>query len=469
MRNLLLLIGAFIVSSSYANCPLPTPDSLSEVIEAAKEETHKFRYDEGQLAPKLNNLSVQKLAHYMTDLAKGGTPAGYDKALVLAFEAASKKGDTALLKYALDYDGDGYSVVRILAHDVDDQNLVAEVVQSFTPQTGQSSVGTKLLSDVDDTIYANLVDPRYEKTNKRYPGVEALYRAIAEEPESIKANWSGSLSLVTLSARPAIRGFDLIKPGLSSVSNRLDGICAMSLGGEIVSSSLGTVFTLQNQASTPIEDEYQKYEKIGSKMTPTSDEVSFLSQQETKIGRLKFDNFRRFSKIYPDYDYVFFGDSGQADAYAAQLIMEYNSKLPGPGKAIVTFIHDLRVSGEDGDWRGMSPTKVVHDAVKHDDVILFRNHIQAALIAYRRGNAGTMKKLVDAEELVAVVNQALAELTTVQFKTDEIGTVVKAGFAQDAAEAMVEAKSARALTLTSTILNTVAQACRASQASCVTF
>ncbi len=472
MRALIALAVALLAGPVLADCPQPIPEDLGEAVAAAKAQTRRFRYKKTRLEPKLRELTAQELAHYVTDLADGFSPSGYDKAMALAFEVAADKSSSDLLKYALDGDGDGYSVVRILAHDVDDQDLVRGVLGTFAPAAGSSALGIKLLSDVDDTIYANLVDPRYEKTESRYPGVEALYRAIAEESGGVDARFGGGLTLVTLSARPEIRDFDAVKPSLEDVSEKLGRICAMSLGGEIVSSSLGTLFTFTAQ-TLPSVRKFKKrlglYEKAGSEKDLSPEDVSFLARQENRIGQVKFDNFRRFALVYPSYDYVFFGDSGQADAHAARLIMEHNGSLNGPGKAIITFIHDLRVDGEAGDGRGLSPTRAVCDAVEREDVVLFRNHVQAALIAYRRGRAGEIRELVDAQELVAVVEQALAELPSARFKTPEIGLTVRAGFALDAAEAIVEAQAAGAENLTGDVFDLVTHACGESGAGCSAF
>jgi len=59
--------------------------------------------------------------------------------------------------------------------------------------------------------------------------------------------------------------------------------------------------------------------------------------QEDKIGRVKFENFSVFSIVYPEYRFVFIGDSGQADALTAQL-MSSEKSCEGTSRVVTTFI-----------------------------------------------------------------------------------------------------------------------------------
>ena len=49
-----------------------------------------------------------------------------------------------------------------------------------------------------------------------------------------------------------------------------------------------------------------------------SDRVPF--NKEDEIGEVKFANCQQFCAVFPEYQYVFVGDSGQADALTAQLL-----------------------------------------------------------------------------------------------------------------------------------------------------
>ena len=139
--------------------------------------------------------------------------------------------------------------------------------------------------------------------------------------------------------------------------------------------------------------------------------------------------------------------------------MQHNDELAGSGRAIITFIHDLRVDGEKGHRRGMSPTPFVKQAVERNDVVLFRNHIQAAMIAFQRGESNRIRRIVDAEELLGVVREALTELSKTRFQSDAIGKTVKAQFAHDAAKSILAVRGA-GMEASDEVLRLVSDACK---------
>lgn len=51
---------------------------------------------------------------------------------------------------------------------------------------------------------------------------------------------------------------------------------------------------------------------------------------------MKFENFRKYATIYPEYDCVFFGDSSQGDALlGTKLLKSFPDRVKG------VFIHDV--------------------------------------------------------------------------------------------------------------------------------
>ena len=65
-----------------------------------------------------------------------------------------------------------------------------------------------------------------------------------------------------------------------------------------------------------------------------------------RIAQKKFTNFAEFSLLFPEYDFVLAGDSGQGDAKMGQLMHEhYPSKLKG------VFIHNINAKETTGDGR----------------------------------------------------------------------------------------------------------------------
>lgn len=70
-----------------------------------------------------------------------------------------------------------------------------------------------------------------------------------------------------------------------------------------------------------------------------------LTSDCLSVCSLKMENFTRFASLYPEFKFVFFGDSGQGDALLAAKLLE-----SFPGRVLGTFIHDVNpTSATTGD------------------------------------------------------------------------------------------------------------------------
>ena len=105
--------------------------------------------------------------------------------------------DLPAFKYALEYDLDYKDLEEYVFHDIDDSGRRLRMLDHLkrTPP----SRGIKVLSDVDDTMYANLIDQRYSK-GTLYPGVLDFYDAVKEE--LFGTGTPPRVHITTLSARP---------------------------------------------------------------------------------------------------------------------------------------------------------------------------------------------------------------------------------------------------------------------------
>ena len=106
--------------------------------------------------------------------------------------------DLHLFKFALEYDGDYKDLVEYVFHYIDDHACQARIIGHLG--TTPPPIGVKILSDVDDTMYANLIDVRYPK-NTLYPGVLEFYDAVTREPFELSTT-----PVTILSARPNPHG-----------------------------------------------------------------------------------------------------------------------------------------------------------------------------------------------------------------------------------------------------------------------
>lgn len=294
-------------------------------------------------------------------------------------------------KAQLEYDGDYKDLEEYLFHDIDDQERRHRILGHLAEAP---AAGIKVLTDADDTLFANLVDDRYPQ-RVPYPGVLAFYEALAVEPFALSG-----VPVTILSARPDPLAGLLEEDSLAGLARLTSGrLYPSGLSGSLTSSALGTVETL-----------------LRAKLEPLSGDLP--DGQERRIGVVKFSSFSRFARIYPEYDFVFVGDSGQADALTALLMISDESD-EGAARIVTTFIHDLRESDNDRRraspaFRGL-PSGVLVDASSTSGrgVIVFRNYVDAAIQAHL--HAPTLDDLITAEELAAVTRAGLEEFHQLDF------------------------------------------------------
>lgn len=144
--------------------------------------------------------------------------------------------------------------------------------------------------------------------------------------------------------------------------------------------------------------------------------------QEDKIGEVKFANFAAYSQVYPDYRYVFIGDSGQADSITATRMVT-DSSVEGTRRVLITFIHDLRRNPQDRVLASASFHKldkrlmVTVNSEYPTGIIVFRNYIDAAAVAY--AHAAKLQNLITAKELGQITLAALTELRAIPFSNGQ--------------------------------------------------
>jgi|GEM_PF-4368609 hypothetical protein len=304
--------------------------------------------------------------------------------------------DLPWFKFALEYDGDYKDLEEYVFHDIDDAEYRNRILRHLRGSSQQ--IGVKVLTDVDDTLYANLIDRRYPKRTL-YPGVLEFYDAVKKEPFALRR-----IPITTLSARPNPIAGKLEEGSLRRLAQFTGGRLQPSgLSGALFSSAVGTVETI-----------------LRANLDLLSDEIPH--GQENDIGEVKFKNFSKFSVVYPEYRYVFVGDSGQADAVTAQLML-LEDQVEGTARVVTTFLHDLRAS--ETDMRSVSPSfqnlrsnLLVNEAsATGRGVITFRNYIQAATVAF--AHRESLGDLISAEGLAHITHAALTQFQAIAFPGKE--------------------------------------------------
>lgn len=240
------------------------------------------------------------------------------KQRIFAAEAASillscRGRELTLVKNSIDEGGDYHNLYKFMYIDIKDKQLRRQILDHFRVEALaqrrqlEKGVGVKILSDIDDTLYSSGghwpagCDQRYPR-NVIYPGFLTLVRILDR-------TWSSSepsCNLVFLSARPHIyksysenvsygKFKQLVEDGRMHTMPTL-------LPGELTSGLFAITRYLCNGNSA-----------------------------WKKVGKKKLEMYRNFRDLYLEYDFVFFGDNGQGDLWAGEMMdLEQRNALVSP-------------------------------------------------------------------------------------------------------------------------------------------
>ncbi len=274
--------------------------------------------------------------------------------------------DLSDLKTLTDAKGDYFCMNKLIYDDIRSettrQDILRHIRKEAAVQQAHMQMGTKkaklrqlkawrkVLSDVDDTLYCSGgsypagVDKRYGK-KVVYPGVLAFYRELdlgTRGPEEWPDNRVGNL--VFLSARPHVYKDISEKANFSKFEQlRLtgeDGRKGMHttpalLTGDLIS---GSQYIVNND-----------FEPLAAK---------------------KFENFKRYVSIYPEFSHVFVCDNGQGDVRAGEMMSD---AFPYEFEALYVHV----VLGVNKTY-GYSPTRWNQKEIK---TCFFRTYPEAAFHA----------------------------------------------------------------------------------------
>lgn len=312
--------------------------------------------------------------------------------LIQSIEAA----DLPAFKFALDYDGDYKDLEEYVFHDIDDEEIRDGLVEHLAGSDGGPSELRKVLTDVDDTLFANLVDERYPK-GTFYPGALEFYDALWREQET-----AHFIPVTTLSARPNPVAGTLEEGSLRAIQGSTQGrLRPSALSGRTVSSILGTLETVSRAQKEKLREDAGLWKRL---LKEAVEHLPSLDRWERRIGDAKYGNFLRYAKIYPEYEYVFLGDSGQADALTAYRMVHESLR----GSVRATFLHD--VGHHSPTYTEVNETLDKSSSEERKKVVVFRNHIDAAIKAY-----SDFDGLITTESLARVTQVALREFLWIPF------------------------------------------------------
>lgn len=310
---------------------------------------------------RVAHLSVAARAALVSALQRGST-SEQDERAVRDLLLATRGADLTALKNAIDEGGDHRDLEQLVFHDLDDEALRDEVLAHIAREAAAAPSGElKVLSDIDDTLYRNWVDERFP-AKAVYPGVRALHRELDLGTDGVGRPGD----IVFLTARPGDR------------AGIVEGQTLATLAGLGVSRCVVLAGSLLDVASNEA------------------------------IARGKVENFVRYKRLFPEYGFVFTGDSGQGDAIAAAVMVADHADVT---RAV--FIHDVVSTGAErrAEWAGKG-------------VPFFDTYVGAALHGVERG-------LITVAGLARIARAAVTELDAIAFDDDAARAARRAELRRD--------------------------------------
>lgn len=293
---------------------------------------------------RVAGLSVAVRARLVAALQKGRTGSRDERAIRDVF-VATRGVELTALKELIDEGEDHRDLTQLLFHDVDDPEIREEII-AHIHREAPPRIGRKVLSDIDDTLYANWKDKRFPKKTI-YPGVRQLYLELG------RRGAAGEARVTFVTARPGDRAGWVERATHASLRER--GVVATVLAGSF---------------------------------------TKLLSNRQ--IADKKLDNFVRYARLYPEFSFVFIGDSGQGDATFGRAMRERE-----PDRVEAILIHDV-VNSPDrarATWR-------------ESGVLLFDTYVGAACEAHDLA-------LIPGDGVRRVVESAWAEIEGIPFASDD--------------------------------------------------
>lgn len=126
---------------------------------------------------RLQDVSPESRGALIKALQKGVTSRTYELAIRSLF-LGTEGPDLTRVKRMIDRGDSHRDLAQLIFHDIDVLPLRRQILDHFQSQAAlHPSSEVRIMSDLDDTIYRNWVDPRFPKRTV-YPGVLQLYREL---------------------------------------------------------------------------------------------------------------------------------------------------------------------------------------------------------------------------------------------------------------------------------------------------
>ena len=236
------------------------------------------------------------------------------------------------------------------------RSIILNHIKQFSKKTNQLHI----LTDIDDTIYPSRfggADLTF-KNHIVYPGVLSFYRHIAT---------TGFVTLLT--ARPKSLYSDTTETISKAIGRPVD-----VLYGLIRDLNPGIGIDMIKRLFQPlipsVRSHPTKIEHITGK-----EPIKWYSTYND-MAKTKFISIIKYTTVYPEFKFIFIGDSGQGDMICAYHI--YRHKKKNSNFAVkASFIHNIIKS------KDLKPIRMIEDQtfiteLQNRNIYLFNNYIDLA-------------------------------------------------------------------------------------------
>mmetsp|Transcript_75988 Transcript_75988/g.211062 ORF Transcript_75988/g.211062 Transcript_75988/m.211062 type:complete len:711 (-) Transcript_75988:85-2217(-) len=278
--------------------------SLNKFVEVADWQTIQLFTEE---AVHKNLLGTKAKNRLIEALQKKGTVKHKVQHVLAQILLSSHGMELTALKNSIDARGNYHNLYKLVYSDIRNRRLRQRVLDHLTSEAQavrfeyERAIGIKILSDIDDTLASSGghfpagVDARFPK-RVVYPGCLSLFRILDRRSDEDMP----SCNLVFLSARPHIFK-DYTEDHTYLFFKMLVEEGAMHTMPTLLPGKLRKgVFAFVSHA--------------------------FLGAKSWRgVGECKMTAYQNYRELYREYDFIFFGDSGQGDLVAAQLMVAEQS------------------------------------------------------------------------------------------------------------------------------------------------
>ena len=350
-----------------------------------------------------NNYSIRDLIYYWMNHPSYLHFQNFIKNLYIT----TRGNDLLQLKQYIDeqskckLNGDCFTNLNILYFCINVDNF-REIIDHITTEGNrvrQIRPIVHTLTDIDDTVFvggAGGTDSTYNK-HYFYPGVATFHKEI-----------NNSRLISYLSARPNAGMGSFSEDGqrrifnqyytdgkmpykaqmlLGDISGMLEGLDG--LARDFLAKKLNILHISYVESPSSVNDIIEDLE-IDLGINPCEDFLNLKSkipnnhwtQTYASFGINKFISFCAFSRIYPEYNFIFLGDSGQGDMLASLLIAKHPQTKACLIKDLIRIKRQNFSRSKDGKntWDIELVTKELRDELKTHNVLVFNNYIQAGMM-----------------------------------------------------------------------------------------